>query len=289
MNPQTTPGGASAHLSPPYPVGASPWPAHALQPPCWPGGCRVLFLTMSQPSITERVKAALADRYRIERELGAGGMATVYLAHDPRHNRKVAIKVLHPELAAILGAERFLKEIELDRAEYRDRRGRSEGVGLRASARRHPPRYQAGEHPATRRTTGRVGLRDSAGGERGRRPAIDGNGAVAGDARVHESRASGGRKRDRCTQRSVLAGMCRVRNAAGRAAAYRTDGAVDYREGDHGRAAQGNEAAQDRARTCRVRGTPDAGEAAGGSRLPPRATGGRASRCGRDGCAGRCR
>jgi TolB-like protein len=55
---------------------------------------------------------ALADRYRIVRELGAGGMATVYLAEDLRHSRKVAIKVLRPELAAFLGAERFLKEIE---------------------------------------------------------------------------------------------------------------------------------------------------------------------------------
>ena len=56
--------------------------------------------------------AALADRYRIERELGAGGMATVYLAHDARHDRKVALKVLRPELSAILGAERFLAEIK---------------------------------------------------------------------------------------------------------------------------------------------------------------------------------
>ena len=55
---------------------------------------------------------ALADRYRIERELGAGGMATVYLAHDVRHDRKVALKVLRPELSAILGAERFLHEIK---------------------------------------------------------------------------------------------------------------------------------------------------------------------------------
>jgi Tol biopolymer transport system component/tRNA A-37 threonylcarbamoyl transferase component Bud32 len=55
--------------------------------------------------------AALADRYRIERELGQGGMATVYLAEDLKHNRKVAIKVLKPELAAVLGAERFLQEI----------------------------------------------------------------------------------------------------------------------------------------------------------------------------------
>jgi serine/threonine protein kinase/Tol biopolymer transport system component len=58
------------------------------------------------------VAAALADRYRIERELGAGGMATVYLAHDLKHDRKVAIKVLKPELAAVLGADRFLVEIK---------------------------------------------------------------------------------------------------------------------------------------------------------------------------------
>ena len=60
----------------------------------------------------ERLKRALADRYRLERELGAGGMATVYLAHDIKHNRNVAIKVLKPELAATLGPERFLREIE---------------------------------------------------------------------------------------------------------------------------------------------------------------------------------
>ncbi|MDX2120810.1 MAG: protein kinase [Gemmatimonadota bacterium] len=60
----------------------------------------------------EPLAAALADRYRVERELGQGGMATVYLAHDLRHDRKVAIKVLRPELAAIIGAERFLREIK---------------------------------------------------------------------------------------------------------------------------------------------------------------------------------
>ncbi|MEP7326987.1 MAG: protein kinase [Gemmatimonadota bacterium] len=59
-----------------------------------------------------RLTAALADHYRIERELGQGGMATVYLAEDPKHHRKVALKVLRPELAAVIGAERFLKEIE---------------------------------------------------------------------------------------------------------------------------------------------------------------------------------
>ena len=61
----------------------------------------------------ERLSIALADRYRIERELGAGGMATVYLAHDLKHDRKVAIKVLRPDLAATLGAERFLREIRI--------------------------------------------------------------------------------------------------------------------------------------------------------------------------------
>jgi TolB-like protein/tetratricopeptide (TPR) repeat protein len=59
------------------------------------------------------LQSALADRYRIERELGRGGMATVYLAHDLKHDRKVAIKVLRPELAAVLGAERFLAEIRV--------------------------------------------------------------------------------------------------------------------------------------------------------------------------------
>jgi len=61
----------------------------------------------------ERLAEALIDRYRIEREIGAGGMATVYLAHDLRHDRKVAIKVLRPELAAIIGADRFLAEIRV--------------------------------------------------------------------------------------------------------------------------------------------------------------------------------
>ncbi len=63
-------------------------------------------------NIPDRLVAALADRYTIERELGAGGMATVYLAEDLKHKRKVAVKVLRPELAAVLGAERFVQEIK---------------------------------------------------------------------------------------------------------------------------------------------------------------------------------
>ena len=61
----------------------------------------------------ERLTAALGERYGIERELGRGGMATVYLARDVKHDRSVAVKVLHPELAATLGAERFLREIQI--------------------------------------------------------------------------------------------------------------------------------------------------------------------------------
>ena len=64
---------------------------------------------MSAP--VSRLNVALEGRYAIERELGAGGMATVYLADDLKHNRKVAIKVLKPELALAVGAERFLGEI----------------------------------------------------------------------------------------------------------------------------------------------------------------------------------
>ncbi len=61
--------------------------------------------------ITSKLSTALGDRYKIERHLGEGGMATVYLAEDLKHKRKVAVKVLRPELAAVLGAERFVQEI----------------------------------------------------------------------------------------------------------------------------------------------------------------------------------
>ncbi|MEO7521205.1 MAG: protein kinase, partial [Gemmatimonas sp.] len=65
------------------------------------------------PTSTERLAAELAGRYAIEREIGSGGMALVYLAEDLKHHRQVAIKVLRPDLAATIGAERFLREIEI--------------------------------------------------------------------------------------------------------------------------------------------------------------------------------
>jgi len=60
-----------------------------------------------------QLKESLADRYEVEREIGAGGMATVYLARDIRHDRHVALKLLNPELGAVLGVERFLAEIKV--------------------------------------------------------------------------------------------------------------------------------------------------------------------------------
>ena len=63
--------------------------------------------------VRERLEAALAEHYAIDRELGAGGMATVYLARDLKHDRHVAVKVLRPELAAVLGIDRFLSEIRV--------------------------------------------------------------------------------------------------------------------------------------------------------------------------------
>jgi len=63
--------------------------------------------------LIDLLRSALSDRYSIERELGSGGMATVYLAQDLKHDRQVAIKVMRPELSAILGGERFLREIRI--------------------------------------------------------------------------------------------------------------------------------------------------------------------------------
>jgi serine/threonine-protein kinase len=74
---------------------------------------RPAFGDHSLPDPPNQLRDALADRYRLERELGQGGMATVYLAHDLKHDRDVALKVLRPELAHALGPERFLTEIRL--------------------------------------------------------------------------------------------------------------------------------------------------------------------------------
>ncbi len=76
------------------------------------------------PDVLDRFKSAIADCYRIEKELGSGGMATVYLAEDLKHHRKVAVKVLRPELAAVVGAERFLREIQIAARSAADHRGR---------------------------------------------------------------------------------------------------------------------------------------------------------------------
>ena len=61
----------------------------------------------------EKLEQAFSGKYEIERELGRGGMATVYLAHDTKHEREVALKVLHSELSSSLGPDRFLREIKV--------------------------------------------------------------------------------------------------------------------------------------------------------------------------------
>jgi hypothetical protein len=99
-------------------------------------------------TVVVRLAAALEGRYRIERELGQGGMATVYLAQDLKHDRRVALKVLRPELAAVLGAERFVVAVQPHAARCR----RASGGGGAGPAIPQPalfPRRQpAGHGPA---------------------------------------------------------------------------------------------------------------------------------------------
>lgn len=85
-----------------FPVPCSQFPLHYVVP-------RKTECALSD--VVARLNEALADRYRIDREVGAGGMATVYLAEDLRHRRRVALKVLRPDLSAAMGAERFVREI----------------------------------------------------------------------------------------------------------------------------------------------------------------------------------
>ena len=68
---------------------------------------------VSVSDIIERLNTALTGRYTVEREVGSGGMATVFLAKDLKHDRQVALKVLRPELAAVMGTDRFLREITI--------------------------------------------------------------------------------------------------------------------------------------------------------------------------------
>ncbi len=85
--------------------------------PAWPSShmakSRYKRHLSPMPEITSQLSTALSDRYKIESHIGEGGMATVYLAHDLKHDRKVALKVLRPELAAVIGSERFLQEIRV--------------------------------------------------------------------------------------------------------------------------------------------------------------------------------
>jgi hypothetical protein len=119
----------------------------------------------------QQMTTALADRYRVLRAIGRGGMATVYLADDPKHHRQVAIKVFAPELAAILGKDRFLREIELT-------------AGLT-----HPHIL-----PLYVRTRPRCGLRHRARRQPCRRRRDDADRHGCGHPVVHEPRADGGRQ-----------------------------------------------------------------------------------------------
>src|SRR5512146_1189804 len=94
----------------------NPGPAQVDSPVVWPlraTGGNFRHMTAPPESVPTTLATALAERYTIERELGRGGMARVYLAHDVRHDRDVAIKVMDPQLSVMIGADRFLREIQI--------------------------------------------------------------------------------------------------------------------------------------------------------------------------------
>ena len=188
---------------------------------------------------TDRLNAALGGRYRIERHLGEGGMASVYLCDDLKHDRKVALKLLKPELAAVLGGERFVQEIKttaslqhphllplfdsgvadgflfyvmpyIEGETLREKLTRETQLGVDeairiarevlARAERVAPRRETGEHPPARRTRAGGGLRDRARRERGSRRTNDRDGALAGHAALHESGAGNGGEGDHAAE-----------------------------------------------------------------------------------------
>jgi serine/threonine-protein kinase len=243
-----------------------------------------------------KLATALADRYRIERALGEGGMATVYLAEDLKHKRKVALKVLRPELAAVLGAERFVQEITttaslqhpqilplfdsgsadgflyyvmpfIDGETLRDKLNRetqlSIRAGLRTPHRGDPPGHQAGEHPAARRPADGGGFRDRVGGECGCGRTHDRDRAFARHAALHEPGAGDGREGHHGAVGRLLAGECAVRDAGGRAPACgRLGAAGDHADRDGG-GGPGHEAPQVGPGACGRGAGAGAGEAAG--------------------------
>jgi hypothetical protein len=151
--------------------------------------------------VDDRFAAAIASRYQIERELGQGGMAIVYLARDLKHRRQVALKVLRPELSNSLGAERFLQEIAISARLVHPNilplhdSGEAagclyyvmpyvEGATLRGASRR-----EAGQRAARRRSRARGRLRAGEGAVERRQHAVDGAWDGGRHAGLHESRA----------------------------------------------------------------------------------------------------